>query len=247
MKRFLTLLLAGLLSCPAFAWQGFVVNAIPAIGSTAPDITTGLIAYLKLDETSGTSAADSAGSHTGTTVNSPTWANPGLTFNGSTQYCTLASAPIIGDKTAFTLAVWFKTTSTTWRDIYMEGYSGSNSSQIYIAADTDVTGDVKFGYRDGPGTWGGFTTAAIGINDGNWHQAVMVQTAKNSRTFYMDGSVVGSSAVSMSTLLLNLSTIAALNQNGTLSNYFSGTVKSLRIYNIALSSTQVSYLYSNGL
>lgn len=222
-------------------------GALAPAASAVPDVTTGLIAWIKMDETSGTSAADSAGSHAGTTVNSPTWASPGLTFDGSTQYCTLASPPIIGDRTAFTLSVWFKTTAMTTGDVYMEGRSISNSSEIFIAVNTDAIGDVKFAYRDGPGTWEGFTTSPLSINDGNWHHAAMVQSAKNSRTFYVDGSVVGTNTTAASSLTLDLSTIGSDFQNATRTHYLNGTAKYLRIYSRALSSTDVSYLFTNGL
>ncbi len=77
------------------------------------DITTGLVGHWKMDETSGTTAADSASGHTATFASSPsdpTWHASGkvdraLDFDGTDDYAeTVSDADY--SMTSFTLAAW---------------------------------------------------------------------------------------------------------------------------------------------
>src|SRR3981189_591704 len=69
------------------AFLSAVVLVFVQIDVVRADINSGLIGYWKFDENSGTTAADSAGSHPGTLVNGPAWTagriNSALQFNAS--------------------------------------------------------------------------------------------------------------------------------------------------------------------
>ncbi len=79
-----------------------------AISSGVANVTSGLINWWKMDEGTGTAAADSAGSATGSFVNTPLWGpsiiNDGLTFNGTNNYLQLAQN--IASGSAFTVSAW---------------------------------------------------------------------------------------------------------------------------------------------
>lgn len=81
--------------CNGTSWVGFGSG----VTSNCPtsDVTSGLVARWKFDESSGTTAADSSGnSLTGTLTNGPVWnpnngyLNGALTFDGSNDYVTVA-------------------------------------------------------------------------------------------------------------------------------------------------------------
>lgn len=69
-------------------------NPIPL--PAAPNSTVGLVGHWKLDETSGTTATDSAGTNDGTLTNFPAspwtegWYNGGLEFDGANDYIDIA-------------------------------------------------------------------------------------------------------------------------------------------------------------
>src|ERR1051325_8604580 len=83
------------------------------------DLQSGLIAHWKLDETSGSSAADSAGSNTGTHTGGPAITTSGLataikfpdaaclTFDGVDDYVTAGTNPAL-DPATMTVAFWTK-------------------------------------------------------------------------------------------------------------------------------------------
>src|SRR3989344_4635920 len=71
------------------------------------DIATGLVSHWKLDETSGTTAADSAGTNNGTIIGATFTAGKignGLSFNGTSDYITLSS--ILPSFPEFTASAW---------------------------------------------------------------------------------------------------------------------------------------------
>ncbi len=83
----------------------------------APDLTTGLVGYWKLDEGSGATATDSSGTgNTGSLVNGPAWTTGkiggALAFDGVSQSVTIPQAASL-NAYPLTVAVWMKTTPTS--------------------------------------------------------------------------------------------------------------------------------------
>jgi len=70
-------------------------------------LTDNIVAYWKLDENTGTSAADATGGGgTGTLTNSPTWVtgkiNSGLQFGGTNRYVSIPNSTALNPTTAIT-------------------------------------------------------------------------------------------------------------------------------------------------
>lgn len=246
MKRWLSLLLL-LTFRPCFA--GTVTF------SYADVELTGLSAYWKLDDGTGTSAADSSGSsQTGTLHNSPTWntttAKSGncLTFAAaSSQYVTAATPPIIGNSAVFSVSLWFKTTATTaGMKIFSEGRSSSDNPAIYLSVNENATGDVEFGYSDNSAVWGGISPAAASLNDGNWHHVVLVSRSKSNRELYVDNVSKGTDTTAIGTLTLDRESFGA-QQRSTVASYFTGDIDQIRVYAAtALTTTQIGNIYAAG-
>src|SRR5581483_6659388 len=108
----------------------YVVTATNSVGcesGNSPEAGAiplpGFQAWLKFDETSGTSAADATGhGWTGTLVNGPTWvagySNNAVNLSGSSQYVTLP-AGIVSTLNDFTVSAWVKVTSLdTWARVF---------------------------------------------------------------------------------------------------------------------------------
>lgn len=94
--------------------------------ATAASIISKMDSWWPLDETSGTTATDVHGGHHGTHVNSPTLSSSGVTYNGSTQYTTLADRHL----NYFTAGIRVKMSSAGDRKYIFNSWSGSGGFAI---------------------------------------------------------------------------------------------------------------------
>ena len=92
------------------------VLALPLFLSPQParaDTATGLISNWKLDESSGASAADSAGTNTGTLTNGPAWTTGkiggALSFDSVDDYIDLGNPTSLQLTGAMTVSTWVNT------------------------------------------------------------------------------------------------------------------------------------------
>ena len=170
--------------------------------------------YWKLDETTGTTAADASGNGRAGTYstnlvagaggftrgvtgglpsNSP---NTGVTLDGTTACLNTASATTMNAPPQLTEIVWFRTTTTAGGKLLgfempqvgvaMPGSGGTYDRHLYM----DGAGKVWFGVYNG----GFFTISSpTALNDGTWHMAAASMGAGGMR-LYIDGAQVGTNA-----------------------------------------------------
>jgi len=186
----------------------------------------GVIAYWKLDETSGTVAADSAGAHPGTLVGAPVWQPAGgklggaLRFDGSSAYIatTLIVDPAAGPFSAF---LWVKGGAPG--QVLLAQQAAAN--WLKIAPGGSLMTELRSG-RTGP-----LTSSGV-VADGAWHRVGFVWDGGN-RILYVDGIEVAKDAVaalngSMDSLQIGAGSKVAA---GT---FWSGLIDDVRIYNKAM-------------
>jgi hypothetical protein len=217
-------------------------------------VTTDTVAFWRFDEGTGTTAADSTGTYTGTLTNGVTWVTSGckrgncVRFNDAvSQYIALAndSAGIIGNMTAWTFSGWFKSTTTNTSTLYGEGNTGTTNQLIKVAVSENAAGDGSYQYRDDSVVSGSTVTIALSLNDGNWHHVCAIQSSKSSRTLYIDGTQRATQTTAIGTLSLNTANIGVFERTSK-TNYMLGDLDEFRIYKRALTSTECNTLYSNG-
>ena len=173
--------------------------AMPAVAQAAP------VALWHMDETSGTTMADSVGTNVGTLVNVtvgvPGFAGTAFRFNGKSSYVDVPSDPALNPGAApiqFTMHVRYTVTppkgSTTDYDILRKGTS-SDSAQFYKA---EIRPDNRAVCR-----FVGSKTSKTGIlihtgptlNDGKWHTISCTKGNTNislvvdGKTFTKSGTV----------------------------------------------------------
>ena len=100
-----------------------------------PSSTTGPIAHWKLDETSGTTASDSAGTYSGTLTNGPVWTtgkiNNALSFDGTDDYVTAGTGPTLANQ-SFTVSAWAKRNTTGTDDwLFTQGSAATNKASYH--------------------------------------------------------------------------------------------------------------------
>jgi hypothetical protein len=213
----------------------------PAEASVNTVLTRQLLARYKFDETSGPTAADSSGNNNTATRGSGTSFTTagkfagGLSFDGTINaYAAVNDSPSLNPGTQITVSAWIN--SSTWaggnRRILQKG---ANDNQYRLTDETDV---LKW-HIAGVGTVQ-TTLPSTGV----WHLVVGTYDGSNLR-LYIDGAqaasiaATGSMPVSTDQLV-----IGAKSPTATAGDHFNGTMDDVRVYNFALSATEVSTMFA---
>lgn len=196
-------------------------------GNTQEIGSSNLIAWYRLEETSGTTVSNTKSSgFSGTLTNTTliTASSRGISGNGI-SLSSVSEYVNMGDNfnytDNFTLSCWVKLTSTSGR--ICSKRSGSNGIDIYIQGG-------RIGYYDGTVNLG-----ASSINDGQWHQVTVVVDEASS-AIYINGEVYRTFTPSITLA----GTDFYIGRYG--GSYFDGDMDDFRVYDTALSSCDVAAL-----
>jgi hypothetical protein len=219
---------------------------------TAPPLaTSGLVGHWPLDATSGTTAADASGSgNTGTLVNSPLWTvgvlGQALAFDGVGTYVNVPHAAAL-NAYPLTIAAWIKTGATTGVGAIVNKFVAGTSNGYQLFVDNGrlcawYLRDAANHVYDGTSC----TLATSGYADNQWHHVAFVVDAAGGR-LYVDGvqratrGWTGVASAPSTTQPLHIGDYA-----GAAGAVFSGLIDDVRIYDRALSATEISNFYSSG-
>lgn len=209
--------------------------------------------YWRLDETSGSAAADSSGAgyiYPGTYFGGVTKGAPSALATGAGSSITLSpngQTGVTGDKqvfnpTTYSMETWFKTTSTDGGKLIgfgssRTGESGSYDRHVYMSGN----GAIKFGVWNG---WAGIIESAPGYNDGSWHHVVASQSAAGMR-LYLDGQLVAQNDIATAQNYSGYWRIGGDNgwEGAT---YWTGSLDEAAVYPTALTAAQVTDHFRTG-
>jgi purine nucleosidase len=245
-KFFKTILLATITVC---TWS---------IGISSAFATTASVGHWTLDEASGTSTADiSGGLYTGTSTNTVSstdvpsaikFSNPGsFTFNsGNSSYVDLPGTGAVGGGSSWSICTWIKTTSTSVQEIYGEANANTgagNNDLGIVALDMNTTvGQARLFARNSNGSASVAVTSSVVINDGNWHLICGVKNSSSDYRIYVDTIEDSSTITTVAAPALNRRAIGAL-KRGTVTNYMTGGLDDLRVYDRSLTKAELMDLY----
>ena len=165
----------------------------------------------------------------------------GGAFNGSSSY--ISGLPTVKNTTGgFSISLWFNTTVNPSVQHTMLGgikEQGSNDSVVALKMTSD--GYSKLYVRGTDGTLH-ILADTVDATDGNWHHLVGTVNGSNA-VLYVDGSQVDTATISNNVTVDNL-LIGAENNRATLNptNYFNGKIDQVRIFDKALSQSEVDTL-----
>jgi len=197
--------------------------------------TGGLVAAYAFNEGTGTTLTDISGNNNNGSISGATWSTSGkfgnaLTFNGTSARVTVPNSASLQLTSGMTLEAWvFPTvTPTNWRAVVDKNVDG-----YYLMASTNA------GNRPGVGgTWTGGnqnTVAPSVLAVNTWTHLAATSDGTTVRLF-VNGVQVASQA--QPTPLA--STTGTLQLGGdSYGEYFAGRIDDVRIYNRALSATQI--------
>jgi concanavalin A-like lectin/glucanase superfamily protein len=196
----------------------------------------GLIGYWKLDESSGSLAADSSGfGRDGTVFGTPSWptgaVNNSLQVNSST-YMEVPS--LLDSPKNVTLAAWGNLTGTD--------SSGSELVSIgdYLAIRLDEGGSTKMFYYNGS-SWDFVTVGQTFLNRGWHHFAAVFNDDANVARFYIDGTEVASATTAVTISYTGQGTKLVVGRHGNNKTgwNFTGRVDEVRVYSRALCPSEI--------
>jgi len=211
-------------------------------------MTNGLVGYWSFDEADGTTAADQSGEgNDGTLTNNPTWTqgkkNGALELDGANDYISIGQNSSINLTTSvITAEAWIKTSMSGTGGI-IDKRSGSGGYDLHITGNGDPRIEVK-------GATNAYTSSSESVNDGNWHHMVGVYdySASQKLRMFVDGSEI---SVTINGTVPSIMTSSATDLESGRYNYsssysFDGIIDETRIYNRALSATEIRYHYNQG-
>jgi len=184
----------------------------------------------------------SGNNNSGSLVNGPTFNSKGyLEFDGTNDYCSIPNQSFnsSGDS-SFTIEIVFKRNNSTPGNadsLYEIGTGGSTDVRIYFWFDNNSNGQMALNYYAGPG-YDRYITLSSQTLDTNFHHAVqIVDKSINQMIGYWDGVNKGSGSI----LAGSYTSDTTLNICGT--NYCDASVGFIKIYNRALSESEVKQNY----
>lgn len=225
-------------------------------------ITDGLVLYLDAANTksyvSGSTIWNdlSRGGNNGVLTNGPTFnsSNGGsIVFDGVDDYITnigtTSSFSFIQNTAIATLSFWVKFNSTSNLE-YIAGNTPTSAEKGFFLG-KNANGSLQVAVTNGNGNPNSLVNyiSPIGlVNDTNWHNyTITIDKSINTNTIYKDGVVFSSgTGTGAWTLASGNSTrtlvLAAINNFFTL--FFNGTISGAKIYNKALSVSEVLQNYN---
>ncbi len=229
-------------------------------GSMNTQLTSGLVGMWdfngpRLNSTTSTDASGNGnnGALTGATgaQNKPQ-PKPGvigqaLNFDGTDDYLSLGSNSITGTS-AYSIAAWLKAANTTQGSggygVAVTMGNGASGQQAYVG----WVGTAQVGTSVSYGGGGYGKNYGSGITDiTNWHHVAMTSSGGGTQTItiYVDGVQTNQSTETFS-IASTARRIGAGDDGGVLNYYYNGLVDEARVYNRALSASEVYQLYSQG-
>ena len=232
-------------------WKGKEDNAWQTPGVFGTAELAGLIAWWKLDETSGREVGDSSGNgNLGKILSGmPRWQSSGgkidgaLLFDGKGDYVHIANEPNFDFTGEVTVAAWIKVNQfdKEWQAIVTKGdsawrlqrHQGADALE-FACTGLQVPGNSPYGglYGNKP------------VNDGKWHHVAGVYDSEKMY-IYIDG-IVDVSQPASGTIATNDQPVLIGENAEMTGRFWNGLIDDVRVYNYSLSEEQITALYNEG-
>ena len=233
-------------SSPFTIATGMESIAIASGTAATSSLSTGLLGYWPLDEGTGTVANDASGNgNTGQWNGAVNYVagKMGLagSFNGSTTYLNMGTHASL-QPNIFTVTAWIKYAGGGLgiiKPIVMFGAGAIPSIYYNSSASQFITelGGTNYVY---------FNSSPVNAADGNWHFVTFVVTG-NGQTDIMNAAMYADGRLESTSSIVDTgspSSKTVFSVGGNASYYFPGLIDDVRIYNRALSPSEITQLYN---
>ncbi|HVU34686.1 MAG TPA: LamG-like jellyroll fold domain-containing protein [Opitutaceae bacterium] len=202
-------------------------------------------------------ADSSLAGNDGTANNSPTFVasatglGQAISLDGSTQYVTVADDPSIAfgaTSNGFTLAAWIQTSGTGTQPIICKARPDAGTFNMDYKFWLNASGHLELTRWNKPNSTNSTVTdTGPALNDGAWHHVAFVNESDTSHKLYVDGVLSTTSTSAWTYDDSNAEDMEigrfADNTNG-IYYYFAGQIDDARLYQSALSASDISDLYT---
>lgn len=238
------------------------LNASSATLQNGSTLANGLVGLWTFDGgdthwtsgTTGTTDDRSGQGNTGTLTNmnqqtTPTAGHLGqaLSFDGSGDYVRIGP-PSITISSAYALSAWIQT-SVSPNEQQIITVDDALTDRVFQFRVDNPTGGVELLRFDSSDTLiETVTCSGVDVTEGAWHHVVAVFTADTGTTLYIDGVERGSSSNTTTNNDIGQSEPILIGARRTPNptNFWNGKIDDVRIYNRALSATEIKQLYKLG-
>jgi len=229
----------------------------PVLGTqlnTAHRLNQGLVGCWLFNQRSGSIISDiSLNNKNCSLVNGVAWEpsefGGSISFDGSTNYASMGDNFNMG-LSDLTVCVWFRTTDSEY-SLIAKSFYGNTPNRWYVGLDQ---GSGLTSFLRGA-TTSSVTPGASGYNDGGWHQLIAVYDRDDRLYQYIDGIEINSIDISFlssdniqSSYYMFLGAyndgVSGQSPHTTFGEY-NGQIDEVRIYNRALSASEVKELYAS--
>jgi prepilin-type N-terminal cleavage/methylation domain-containing protein len=230
-------------------------------GGVVDNLEEGLVGYWHFDEGTGhATTTDASGyENTGTLTNSPTWTSGAscksggcISFDGSNNYVNAGNGASLNIINAITINSWFKINSQpssgSWFVMIDKGVSNSPPKGYIVQYYND---GVNYRLESGYVSSGGYKIPSIikQLNIGEWYNIIWVHDTTNDRDYFYLNGINQSFSYRVGSYVDVIDLSSAINLTIGISSIitkpFNGLIDDVRVYNRALSATEVLKLYND--
>lgn len=194
------------------------------------------VAAYSFNEGTGTVLGDTSGNGNTGTITGATWSETGkygnaLSFNGTSNIVTINDSASLDLTTGMTIEAWVKPSALSgWRSVVMKEKTGNLVYGVYANTDTNKpSGEIYItGNKD--------VRASAALSTTSWKHIAVTYDATTLK-LYIDGAQVGSTNVTASIATSN--NPLRIGGNTIWGEYFKGLIDEVRIYNRALSISEI--------
>jgi hypothetical protein len=209
------------------------------------------VAWYKLDETAGTTVADSSGNAAdGTITGDAVWTagkfDGALLFDGTDDFVTLPIGELIGKLSDATIMTWadFSNAGGAWQRIF--DFGSGTGVYMFLCPRTGTNGAVRFAIRTA--TVNEQVVNAPRTLASGWHNvAVTFDSEAMKINLYVDGELVGSAATTLLPKDMGVTTQNWLGKSQWPDALYKGSLDDFRIYDRLLTQDEIKSVMAGGL
>ncbi|WP_329401831.1 LamG-like jellyroll fold domain-containing protein [Streptomyces melanogenes] len=221
-------------------------------GTTVHDGTTAPVGRWKLNETSGTNAADSSGGNNkvtlGTGVTRSTEQGGSAVFDGTANAYGQGTGPAVNTNGGFTVSTWVKLADTTANHTFVsQDGTADHGFQLYYSTAYGWSFNRTSGDVASP-TLARATSGTAAVTANTWtHLTGVYDAAAGEIRLYVNGALKATTPYSGSWEATGPLQIGRRMSGGTQGEYHKGSLADVQVYGEALTATQVSGVYGKTL